>query len=122
MPLALYQQYFVLVALAVGAMVFALVPLLIAYVLSPKKPSKTKNQTYECGLISSGDPWVQFKLQYYLYALAFVLFDIEAIFIYPWAVAFTGIGIGGFIAMAIFILILIESLIYLWGKGLLEWE
>ena len=109
-------------ALAVGAMGFALVPLLIAYVLSPKKPSKTKNQTYECGLISSGDPWVQFKLQYYLYALAFVLFDIEAIFIYPWAVAFTGIGIGGFIAMAIFILILIESLIYLWGKGLLEWE
>lgn len=116
------QNYITIAFMIVGAGCFALTPLAIAYFLAPRKPSVIKNDTYECGLKSEGDSWIQFKLQYYLYALAFVIFDIEAIFIYPWAVTFTEIGIGGFLAMALFVLILAESLIYLWAKGLLEWQ
>ena len=119
---SLYFKYLILAALTIGALCFALSPLIIAYLIAPKKPSATKNQTYECGLISQGDSWIQFKLQYYLYALAFVLFDIEAVFIYPWAVAFMDIGFAGFMAMAVFIILLVESLIYMWGKSLLEWK
>ena len=69
-----------------------------------------------------GDSWVQFKVQYYLYALAFVIFDIEVVFLYPWAVAFTDLSFGSFLAMGIFILLLAESLIYLWIKGVLTWK
>lgn len=120
---ASYFYHYLLIALfGVIAVIFACTPLAIAWVLAPKKPGKTKSESYECGIESKGDPWMQFKVQYYLYALAFVIFDIEAVFLYPWAVAFTGVGLGGFIAMAVFILILVESLIYLWGKGLLEWK
>ena len=69
-----------------------------------------------------GEAWGKFKMQYYIYALVFVIFDIEAVFIYPWATAFTDIGFGGFLAMGIFILIMAESLAYLWLKGCLEWK
>lgn len=118
-----YFYHYLLIAFFAGlALAFACTPLLLAFLLAPKKPNKIKQDTYECGVEAKGDPWVQFKVQYYLYALAFVIFDIEAVFLYPWAVAFTGVGRGGFLAMAVFILILVESLIYLWGKGVLEWK
>ena len=91
-------------------------------VILPKKPGEIKESAFECGLESKGDPWVQFNVQYYLYALAFVIFDIEVIFLYPWAVAFTGLSFGAFLAMGIFILLLAESLIYLWIKGVLTWK
>ena len=82
----------------------------------------SRKHPFECGLESKGDPWVQFNVQYYLYALAFVIFDIEAVFLYPWAVAFTGLSFGAFLAMGVFILLLAESLIYLWIKGVLTWK
>jgi NADH-quinone oxidoreductase subunit A len=68
-----------------------------------------------------GDIWVQFKVQYYLYALAFVIFDIEVVFLYPWAMALPGMGVFALIAMAVFLFILVFSLIYDWRKGALEW-
>jgi len=117
-----YYNYLLLAVYLVIAAGFGLVPLGLAWLLAPRKPGQTKNDSYECGIESKGDPWVQFKVQYYLYALVFVIFDIETVFIYPWAVAFTKIGPGGFIAMAIFILILAESLVYAWIKGILEWK
>lgn len=117
-----FYHYLLIAVLGLIALAFACTPLAIAYVLAPKKPGQTKGDAYECGIESKGNPWVQFTVQYYLYALAFVIFDIEIVFLYPWAAAFTGIGLGGFIAMAVFILILGESLIYLWGKGVLEWK
>jgi NADH:ubiquinone oxidoreductase subunit 3 (subunit A) len=115
-------HYLIIVAFGVLALAVACVPLLIARILGPKKPNKIKQATYECGLEASGDPWGKFKVQYYLYALVFVIFDIEAVFLYPWATAFTSIGFGGFMAMSVFILILAESLVYLWIKGFLEWK
>ena len=69
-----------------------------------------------------GDPWIQFRVQYYIYALVFVIFDVETIFIYPWAVGFKALGIPGFIEMSIFIAILAVGLIYAWKKGVLEWD
>jgi len=119
---SLWINYITIVTFGAVALVLACTPLLIAKILSPKKPSELKEATYECGLESTGEAWGKFKMQYYLYALVFVIFDIEAVFIYPWATAFTGIGFGGFIAMCVFILIMAESLAYLWLKGFLEWK
>ena len=117
-----YASYLLLAVMAVLAVGFALAPLLLSAVLAPKKPGDIKESTFECGLESKGDSWVQFKVQYYLYALAFVIFDIEAVFIYPWAVAFTGLSFGAFLAIGVFILLLAEGLIYLWIKGVLTWK
>ena len=119
---SIWIHYLTLAAFAVVGLALAVTPLLIARWIGPKKPSALKQATYECGLESRGEAWGKFKMQYYLYALVFVIFDIEAVFIYPWATAFTDIGFGGFLAMAVFILIMAESLAYLWLKGCLEWK
>jgi NADH-quinone oxidoreductase subunit A len=116
------DNYFRVLVLAVVAVIFGCLPLVIARLLRPKKLGEIKQAAFECGLESKGDPWVQFKIQYYVYALAFVIFDVEIIFLYPWAVAFGDVGMGGFIAMAIFIFLLAESLVYLWLKGILSWK
>ena len=116
------DHYFRVLVLAVVAVIFGCLPLVIARLLRPKKLGEIKQAAFECGLESKGDPWVQFKVQYYVYALAFVIFDVEVIFLYPWAVAFGDVGMGGFIAMAIFIFLLAESLVYLWLKGILSWK
>ena len=118
-PYAAYLLLAVMLLLAVG---FACAPLVLSAILAPKKPGEIKESAFECGLESKGDPWMQFKVQYYLYALAFVIFDIEVVFLYPWAVAFTGLSFGAFLAMGVFILLLAESLIYLWIKGVLTWK
>ena len=117
-----YSAYLLLGVMILLAAGFACAPLILSAILAPKKPGEIKESTFECGLESKGDPWVQFKVQYYLYALAFVIFDIEVIFLYPWAVAFTELSLGAFLAMGIFILLLAESLIYLWIKGVLTWK
>ena len=117
-----FDSYLLLAVMAMLAVGFACAPLVISAILAPRKPNDIKQSTYECGLESKGDPWVQFKVQYYLYALAFVIFDIEIVFIYPWAVAFTGLSFGAFLAMGVFILLLAEGLIYLWIKGVLTWK
>src|SRR5258708_17214932 len=109
-----YYHYLLLAVYLIIAAGFALAPLILAWLLAPRKPGKSKNESYECGIESKGDPWVQFKVQYYLYALVFVIFDIETVFIYPWAVAFTKVGVGGFLAIALFILLLAERLLYPW--------
>jgi len=117
-----FDSYLLLAVMAMLAVGFACAPLVISAILAPRKPNDIKQSTYECGLESKGDSWVQFKVQYYLYALAFVIFDIEIVFIYPWAVAFTGLSFGAFLAMGVFILLLAEGLIYLWIKGVLTWK
>ena len=117
-----FDSYLLLAVMAMLAVGFACAPLVISAILAPRKPNDIKQSTYECGLESKGDSWMQFKVQYYLYALAFVIFDIEIVFIYPWAVAFTGLSFGAFLAMGVFILLLAEGLIYLWLKGVLTWK
>jgi NADH-quinone oxidoreductase subunit A len=100
---------------------FPVIPLLLASLLRPKRPTPVKLSTYECGLEAIGEIWVQFKVQYYAYALAFVIFDVEVAFLYPWAVAFKQLGLFALVEMAIFLLILTFGLAYAWRKGALEW-
>ena len=80
-----------------------------------------KNATYECGVESLGEAQIQFQSQYYLYCIIFLIFDVEAIFLVPFAVAFTGLPIGAFIAILVFLLLLIEGLVWAWSKGCLNW-
>ena len=106
--------------------VFPLVPLGLAWLwrrfFQPPKPGPDKTSTYECGVESIGEAQIQFHAQYYLYAIIFLIFDVEAVFLVPFAVAFTGLPIGAFIAILIFLLLLIEGLVWAWGKGCLQWQ
>ena len=115
-----------IVVFAVAAVLFALVPLGLAQLwsrkFSPIKPGPDKNATYECGLESKGDAWVQFKSEYYLYAILFLIFDVETIFLLPFAVAFASLSVGAFVAMMVFLLLLAEGLIWAWQKGVLNWK
>ncbi|HEX3968782.1 MAG TPA: NADH-quinone oxidoreductase subunit A [Edaphobacter sp.] len=111
--------------LVVAAMVFALSPLAMAWLWSRKfslrKPGPVKNSTYECGLESKEDIFLRFRPEYYLYAIVFLIFDVEAIFLLPFAVAFAGLSVGASIAMLIFLLLLVEGLVWTWRKGILVW-
>ena len=120
-PTYAYQYLFV-AALAAVAVVLAVAPLLLAKLVAPKKPGRSKTAAYECGLPSTGDPWVQFRVQYYIYALLFVIFDVEVVFIYPWALVWKGLGPVVFAEMVLFLAILGAGLVYAWKKGVLEWE
>ncbi len=115
-------RYLLLAVMGVVAVGFAVAPLLLSALVAPRKPSEIKQSPFECGLESKGDAWVQFRVQYYLYALAFVIFDVEVVFIYPWAAAFTNLSTGALVAMGVFVLLLAEGLAYLWIKGVLSWK
>ena len=112
---------FVGIFVVVGVMLVSL-PLILNLLLAPKKPNPIKSETYECGMETVGETWVQFKAQYYIYALVFAVFDIETVFLLPWAVAYKEFGtIFPLVEMVLFILILAGGLIYAWRKGALEW-
>jgi NADH-quinone oxidoreductase subunit A len=109
-----------------AAVLFAFVPLGLARLwalrFSPPKPGEQKNATYECGLESKGPAGIQFKSQYYLFAILFLIFDVETLFLLPFAVAFKALPVGAFVAMMIFLLLLVEGLAWAWMKGLLTWR
>ncbi len=114
-------QYAFIGIFTIAAITFPLLPLILSRFLRPRRPTPIKQSTYECGLEVIGDLWVQFKVQYYLYALAFVIFDIETVFLYPWAVAYADLAVFGLIEMAVFIAILLSAYVYVWKRGGLEW-
>jgi NADH-quinone oxidoreductase subunit A len=120
------NPYLLITVFLVAAAVFSVTPLLAAYLwarlFSPRKPGPDKNATYECGLESKGDAWVQFKSEYYLYGIIFLIFDVETIFLLPFAVAFTSLPVGAFIAMLVFLFLLVEGLVWAWQKGILTWQ
>ncbi len=97
------------------------VALLLAKLLSPKRPSKNKLSTYECGEEAEGSAWVTFNIRYYVIALIFIIFDVEVLFLFPWAVVYKDLGWLAFIEMAIFLMVLIVGLIYVWRKQDLDW-
>jgi NADH:ubiquinone oxidoreductase subunit 3 (subunit A) len=97
-------------------------PLVLARLVAPRNPGREKTRPYECGVAERGDPWVQFKVQFYLYALVFVVFDVEALYLYPWAVVFAESGAAALPAMAAFIGVLLLAWLYAWRKGALEWD
>jgi NADH:ubiquinone oxidoreductase subunit 3 (subunit A) len=115
-----------IMVLLVGAVAFGAAPLVLARlwakIYSPAKPGLEKNSIYECGLESKGDAWIQFKASYYLYAIAFLIFDVEAVFLLPFAVAFTGLTAAACLAMLVFILLLVEGLVWACQKGVLTWS
>ena len=120
--LDIYRPIGILMIAAIG---FAVAPLAMAWLwakkFSPRKPGLVKNATYECGLESKSDALLQFRPEYYLYAIIFLIFDVEAIFLLPFAVAFTSLTLGASIAMLIFLLLLVEGLVWTWRKGVLTW-
>ncbi len=103
------------------AAAFPMLPIILARFIAPKKPNPIKLDTYECGIETVGESWVQFKVQYYIYALVFLIFDVETVFLYPWAVAFDAIPLYAVFEGVLFILILVGGLFYAWRKGALEW-
>jgi NADH-quinone oxidoreductase subunit A len=111
----------VLLFLVVGIL-FGVLPLLIAPLLRPKRPDPVKLSNYECGVEQIGSPRVQFNTRFYLYALIFAVFDVEAIFIYPWAVAYGGLGWFALIEMVLFVVILLIGYAYAWRKQALDWH
>jgi len=100
---------------------FVLVTFFIAKLIRPRRPSPTKQQIYECGEPTIGTSWIQYNVGYYIFALIFVIFDVEVVFLFPWAVAFKKLGLFALIEMFIFLAILIFGLIYAWRKGALKW-
>ena len=118
----IYRPIAILMIAAIG---FAVAPLAMAWMwakkFSPRKPGLVKNATYECGLESKNDAFLRFRPEYYLYAIVFLIFDVEAIFLLPFAVAFSGLTLGAAIAMLIFLLLLVEGLVWTWRKGVLTW-
>ena len=121
-----YSPYLFIVVMIAAAVAFAVGPLALAWLwakkYSPNKPGPDKNATYECGLESKGDAWVQFKSEYYLYGIIFLIFDVETIFLLPFAVAFTGLGAGAFISLMVFLFLLVSGLAWAWMKGVLTWK
>jgi NADH-quinone oxidoreductase subunit A len=112
--------------LIVGLFLFmgALIPIgaiVVAWILGPKRPNPTKQSTYECGMETVGPNWVQFKAQYYIFALVFLIFDVETVFLFPWAVTLDRLALFAVLEGVLFILILVSGLAYLWRKGALEW-
>jgi len=103
----------------------ALVPgifLAVSALLGPRRPSAVKEQPFECGNVSSGPAWGRFSVKFYLTAILFIVFDVEVVFLYPWALQFRRLGVFGFVEMMIFLFVLTLGLVYVWRKGALEWD
>jgi NADH:ubiquinone oxidoreductase subunit 3 (subunit A) len=121
------DRYGIVALFAFVAVLFPPIALVMSWIVRPKKPNKLKRTTYECGLEFEDFPeeaqniWVQFRVQYYIFALIFVVFDVEVAFLYPWAVAYNTLGLFALVEMVIFLGILVLALAYAWRKGLLEW-
>jgi len=114
-----YSAVLIFILLGIGLVLFTF---LMARIVAPHRPGKAKNETYECGIPIIGKSWVQFNNRFYIFALIFVIFDVEAIFLFPWAVAYKSLGWFALIEMVIFIGILLVALVYAWMKGALKWE
>ena len=115
------MDYFLVLLLSGLGVMLVGMGLIGSRLLAPRNPGGTKNEPYECGEKTIGTSWVHFNVGYYLFALIFLVFDVEAAFLFPWAVVFREVGLVAFIEVGIFILVLIVGLIYAWRKVVLEW-
>lgn len=112
---------FLVVVLITGIMLVG-AALLIAGLLSPRSFNPQKGEAYECGIPTRGESWMQFKVGYYLFAILYLMFDVETVFLFPWAVILREIGVAGLVSIAFFMAILVLGLVYAWKKGALEWK
>jgi NADH-quinone oxidoreductase subunit A len=116
--LALWAPVAIFAVIAVG---FSLTPMVISRILRPRHPNPIKLSTYECGMETIGTSWIQYYVSFYVYALVFVVFDVETVFLYPWAVAYGRLGLFALGEMIVFIAILAVALVYAWKKQALRW-
>lgn len=116
-------MYFtLLVVVILTAIVLVAVALGIARAISPRSYNPQKGEAYECGIPTRGQSWMQFKVGYYLFAILFLMFDVETVFLFPWAAVVQDLGVYGLVSIFFFIVVLILGLAYAWKKGALEWK
>lgn len=115
------MDYFFILLLVILNLIIVGGALALSYLLAPHNPGGFKNKTYECGEETTGPSWVQFNVGFYLFALLFLVFDVEAAFLFPWTVVLRQVGVVGLIEVMIFVFILIVALVYAWRKGVLKW-
>jgi NADH-quinone oxidoreductase subunit A len=115
-------RYFPILFFVIVALMFGIWSLIVSYLVHPKYPEQEKLSTYECGSEPFSDARMPFPVRYYIFAMLFVIFDIEVIFLYPWAVVFSKIELIGLIEMLIFIGLFLVAYAYAWRKGALEWD
>src|SRR5512144_1261361 len=116
------QEYFPILLFIVVGLAVGVVPVALGSLLGPNRPDSEKLSPYECGFEAFEDARMRFDVRYYLVAILFILFDLEIAFLFPWAVALRDIGTPGFLAMMLFLAILVVGFIYEWKRGALEWE
>ncbi len=116
------QSWLYILLFMIVAVIVPFAAILIPRIIAPRKPNPIKQSTYECGMETVGDSWVQFKAQYYVFALIFLVFDVEIVFLFPWAISLNALPMFAVVEGVIFILILVTGLVYAWRKGMLEWS
>src|ERR1035437_8747664 len=115
------MEYIFIIPIILAAFVLVFGSLMASRLVAPHNPGKVNNATYECGEKTIGSAWIQFNVGYYLFGLIFLVFDVEAAFLFPWAVTLRDAGIAGLIEVLLFVVILLVCLAYAWRKGVLEW-
>jgi len=121
MPTTLAETWFPVLVQAVLAMVIAAALVTLSFVVGRKLKNKVKDMPYECGIAPTGDAQHRFSVRFYLVAMLFILFDIEAIFLYPWAVVFKQLKMFGFMEMLTFVILILAGFFFIWKKGVLDW-
>jgi NADH-quinone oxidoreductase subunit A len=116
------SSFGVILVFLIFALILVAAAIIAATVVRPNHPSKIKQTNYESGIIPEGSPWILFNTRFYLVALAYIIFDVELVLLFPWAVTFKSLGWYAFWAMTIFVFILFLGLFYDWAKGYLDWD
>ena len=116
------SEFGIILLFFIIGVLFVGVSILTAAIIRPSKPNPVKNSTYECGEEPIGSPWIRFNIRFYVVALVFIIFDVELVLLFPWAVVYKELGWFAFIAMAIFLVVLIAGLAYDWAKGYMDWD
>ncbi len=117
-----FQDYVTVGAFAALGVVLVVAILGVASVIRPSNPTRAKQMTYECGVDPVGSGWSQTYVRYYVFGLLFIVFGVETVFLFPWAIMVESLGVFGLVAMVIFMLTLVEGLVYAVKKGVLSWE
>ena len=117
----MYRDFGTVFLATLVAIIFVIVPLVIGWLVAPSNKTKEKLETYECGEVVEGSAWLQFNVRFYVIALIFLIFDVEVVFLFPWAVVFKDLGLLALVEMGFFLSVLVVGLAYVWVKSDLDW-